>query len=126
MMKRHFKKIAAMLLAMTMVANLTGCGGNTGSAQKQEKDVKSINVLMWEGDASEEVFDNFTKKTGIKVNVTYIEDTNTILSKMMNGNDEYDLIDIESAYVDSFVQAGLLAPLDYDKITNKNILTPSI
>ena len=122
MMKRHFKKIAAMVLAMTMVANLTGCGGNTGSAQKQEKDVKSINVLMWEGDASEEVFDNFTKKTGIKVNVTYIEDTNTILSKMMNGNDEYDLIDIESAYVDSFVQAGLLAPLDYDKITNKKYI----
>ena len=60
----------------------------------------------------------------MEVNVTYIEDTNTILAKMLQGSSGYDVVDIESAYMQSFVSAGLLAPLDYDMMTNYDNIEP--
>lgn len=117
------KLMALMLSAVLVTASVTGCGGKSGGSGKDGK-VDSLNVLLWEGDASADIFKNYEKKTGIKVNIKYIEDTNTILSKMMNGNSEYDIVDLESAYVSSFVQAELLAPIDYDKFTNKKYIDP--
>lgn len=122
-MRKYLKKLAAFMLSATIVTSLAGCGGKNSDSSSDGK-VDSLNVLMWEGDASTEIFENYTKETGVKVNITYIEDTNTILSKMMNGNNEYDIIDLESAYVDSFMEAELLAPIDYDKITNKKYIDP--
>lgn len=122
-MKKYLKRLTALMLSVVMTMSLAGCGGKNSSSGNGDK-IDSINVLMWEGDASTKVFENYTKKTGIKVNITYVEDTNTILSKMMNGSEEYDIIDLESAYISSFVEAELLAPIDCNKITNKKYIDP--
>ncbi len=78
--------------------------------------------MVWEGTWSEEMFQDFTKETGIKVNISYIDNTDTLLAKMIEGSADYDLIDLEGAYVKSFLDGELLAPIDKSKVKNvKNI-----
>lgn len=121
------RKVIAGILAAAMAAGcLTGCGGGSGDGtEKSSSSGDTLNVLTWEGDVAEDQIAGFEKEYGVKVNVTYVEDTNTILAKMLQGNSEYDVIDVESAYIKSFVDAGLLAPLDYDVMTNYDNIEPS-
>lgn len=113
----RMKKLLSLCLATAMtVSCLTGCGSD-----KKESGGKpdSINIMVWEGTWSEEAFNDFEKETGIKVNVSYIDNTDTIISKLVEGSADYDVIDIESAYVKSFVDNDLLVKLNNDKLTNK-------
>ena len=64
------------------------------------------------------MFQDFTKETGIKVNISYIDNTDTLLAKMIEGSADYDLIDLEGAYVKSFLDGELLAPIDKSKVKN--------
>ncbi len=117
------KKMISWLLASVMVVGCaTGCGG---SGDTEASGGGTLNVLTWEGDVAEAQIEAFEEKFGVDVNVTYVEDTNTILAKMLQGNCEYDVIDVESAYIESFVKAELLEPLDYDKMTNYDNIEPS-
>lgn len=118
------KIITTVILAALMAGTLAGCGSKEKSAGASGSGEKTLNVLTWEGDVADDVVASFEKEYGVKVNVTYVEDTNTILAKMLQGSDEYDVIDVESAYIKSFVDADLLAPLDYDKMTNYDNIDP--
>lgn len=122
------KKRALIIIALfTLVAGtLAGCS----SSKEKETDTSTsgsntLNILTWEGDVSTDVISSFEKDYNVKVNVTYVEDTNTILAKMLQGSSDYDVMDIESAYIKSFVDADLLAPLNYDKMTNYDNINPS-
>jgi spermidine/putrescine-binding protein len=114
------KKKIILVCAMTviLISNLAGCGSNNTETGSTGYSGETLNVLTWEGDVADDVVASFEEEYGVNLNITYVEDTNTILAKMLQGNCEYDVIDIESAYVKSFVDAQLLTPLDYDKLTN--------
>ena len=122
MKKRHGKSVWALLLAAVMgMTLLAGCGGSSsssGDSTAQDEEVSSLNILVWGGMWSEEVFEDFTEETGIEVNISYIDNTDTMLAKLIEGDAEYDLIDLEAAYVQSFVEAGLLAEIDFDSMEN--------
>ena len=106
----RMKKLLALAMSAVMVLGiLTGCGSSKSSSSGK---ADSINILVWEGTWSEDAFKDFTKKTGIKVNVSYIDNTDTIISKLVEGSADYDVIDLESAYVKTFVDNDLLAKLD--------------
>lgn len=122
--------ICVMLAASLVAAGLAGCGGKESqdgavAAAADAYEGETLNVLTWEGDVADDQISAFEEQFGVKVNVTYVEDTNTILAKMLQGSSEYDVIDLESAYVQSFVDAELLAPLDYDKLTNYDNIEPT-
>lgn len=119
-----------MVSCLIMVAMLTGCISGCGKGAGDETESGSakggtLNVLTWEGDVADDQISGFEKEYGVKVNITYVEDTNTILAKMLQGSSEYDVIDIESAYMKSFVDAKLLEPLDYDVIKNRDNIDPT-
>ena len=119
------KRIITVAVLFTLVTGtLAGCGGGSGSGSGGSGG-KTLNVLTWEGDVADDAVSSFEKEYGVKVNVTYVEDTKTILAKMLQGSNEYDVIDVESAYIKSFVDAELLAPLDYDKMTNYDNIEPA-
>ncbi|MCR5692309.1 MAG: extracellular solute-binding protein, partial [Eubacterium sp.] len=81
-----------------------------------------LNICVWEGVFSEENFSTFEKEHNCKVNVTYIDNTDTMISKLVEGSAEIDLCDIETAYVKTFVEGELLQKMDHSKIANeKNI-----
>lgn len=118
-----FKRMIVLLTVIAMVGTMTvGCGSSSGD--KSSSDDKSINIMVWAGTYSEDAFKEFTKKTGIKINVSYIDNTDTLLSKLIEGNVEYDVIDLESAYVKTFVDNGLLSKLNQDSIPNKENIEP--
>lgn len=117
------KFMAAGLSVVLSAASLAGCGFNSSSSNSAKSsssdssDENKLNVLIWDSTYPDAVFDNFEKETGIKVNCSYITDTNEELTKLMN-SDEYDYCDIESAYVKTFEDAGILSELNYDNIPN--------
>ena len=112
------KRILALAMTLIMtVGMLAGCGGTSEGEQE-------LNLMVWDGTWDEEVFKSFEEETGIHVNVSYIDNTDTIISKLLQGGASYDLIDIESAYIKTFVDNGLLAELDYDNLENTKYLDP--
>lgn len=111
------RKLIALVCALTMVMSLlAGCGGSS-EAKKDE-----LNIMVWDGTWDEEVFKAFEEETGIHVNVSYIDNTDTIISKLIQGSTTYDLIDIESAYIKTFVDNGLLTKLNYENIENEKYI----
>ena len=94
MEKNRISGVIALFLCMALcTALLSGCGSSKANSEKGSKKADSLNIMIWEGTWSEEMFEDFTEETGIKVNISYIDNTDTLLSKMIEGNAEYDLID---------------------------------
>lgn len=116
------KRMIAFLLTTVMILSvLTGCG-NGASDSENKSGTDELNIMVWDGTWAEEVFKDFEEETGIHVNVSYIDNTDTILSKLVQGNADYDMIDIESAYIKSFVDNGLLMELDHSKLENEKYI----
>lgn len=115
-MRKGVRKLLAVGLSFMMACGiLSGCG--TSSDKKVE-----LNIMVWDQDYDESVFDTFEERTGIHVNIGYIDNTDTILSKLIQGSESYDLIDMESAYIKAFVDNGLLAEIDHSKIENEKYI----
>ena len=54
------------------------------------------------------------------MNVSYIDNTDVLLAKLLEGSADYDVIDLETGYVESFIRNGLLAKLNKDNIPNRH------
>ena len=109
------KKLAALFMAAILVmVCLDGCGPSKASGSD-----KMLNILVWEGTWSEDAIRDFEKENGVKVNISYIDNTDIIISKLVAGDADFDVIDIEAAYVKSFVENDLLMKLDNDSLPNK-------
>ena len=109
-MKKSLKRVAGLLLVGCMtVASLAGCGsGSSGTTESSSSGDTELNVCLWDGMFSEDAINKFEKEEGCKVNVTYIDNTDTLISKLVEGGSDYDVCDIEAAYVKSFVDNGLI------------------
>ncbi|MEE0955672.1 MAG: extracellular solute-binding protein [Eubacterium sp.] len=90
----------------------------TGATLAETTGTDTLNLLVWSGFWSEEVFRDFEKETGIKVNVSYIDNTDVLMAKLLEGSADYDIIDLETGYADSFIRNGLLAKINKDNIPN--------
>ncbi len=123
-MKNKMAKAGSLLLVISMGAGLlAGCGSSSGGGTDGAKE---LNICIWDGMFSEDAINDFEKKNGCKVNVTYIDNTDTMLSKLVEGGNQYDVLDIEAAYVKSFVDNGLLQEIDHSAITNEQYVEPSL
>ena len=127
-MKRNLmgKGMSLLLVLVMAVTGLAACG----SSDKKNSDTgyaDSINIMIWEGSYPEELFKDFEKETGIKVNVSYIVNTDEILAKLLAGGDDadYDFIDLESAYVKPFVDNKLIQKIDFTAIPNAKAIDAS-
>ncbi|MGN0255618.1 MAG: PotD/PotF family extracellular solute-binding protein [Chordicoccus sp.] len=123
--RNRWKAAGAVCLAGLMTMSLlSGCGFNSQASEKQVSadNTDALNIIVWDGTWSEDMFKDFTKETGIKVNISYISNTDELLTKMVDGSASYDLIDLESAYVKSFVDNDLLAKIDDSKIPNESYI----
>lgn len=96
----------------------TGGSASGESAEKIDYGTDSLNILVWSGFWSEDVFDDYERETGVKVNVSYIDNTDILLAKLLEGSADYDVIDLEIGYVESFIRNGLLAKIDKNNVLN--------
>lgn len=122
-MRKSIKKVIGVLVSTTLIASaFCGCSSSAGSAKEE----KELNVCLWDGMFSEKAIKQFEKDNGVKVNVTYIDNTDTLISKLVGGGNEYDVCDIEAAYVKSFVTSGLLQEMDHSALTNEKYVEDSL
>lgn len=121
------RKIMTLVMALSMTVGLLAGCGNSQSVSKADTlsgDGKTLNIMIWGDTISEDVISNFEKENNIKVNVSYIDSTDSLLAKMVNSSENYDAISIESAYVKTFVDADLLRRIDKSKITSLDDYDP--
>ena len=119
-MKKSLKKIVGILLTGCMTAGLlAGCGSASTAGTEAKGNQEELNVCLWDGMFSEDAINQFEEEEGCKVNVTYIDNTDTLISKLVEGGSDYDVCDIEAAYVKSFVDNGLIQKMDHSAITNE-------
>ncbi len=112
-MRKRRKQLLGIFTTVTLVVGMmSGCGSS-------KSDSKELNICIWDGMFSEEAINDFEKENDCTVNVTYIDNTDTLISKLVEGGGDYDVVDIEAAYVKTFVDNGLLQELDHSKIDNE-------
>jgi spermidine/putrescine transport system substrate-binding protein len=87
-----------------------------------------IRVLNWQGYGTDEkwALDIFTERTGVKVTHDYFTSEQEMLTKLRTSPGTYDVVLINSSFVQQAINEGLIQPIDVSKITNFNDLTPKL
>ncbi|MGI6576768.1 MAG: polyamine ABC transporter substrate-binding protein [Eubacteriales bacterium] len=127
------KKAMIFVLLMVVFAGIvTGCSqGNdldpnkSGMSGKQEGAGGTLNLFTWEGMFPQEVLDEFTTETGIKINYNNFDFDETMLAKLQaaKGGD-YDLVIADDYIIEAVITEGLAQKLDTSKISNYANINP--
>jgi spermidine/putrescine transport system permease protein len=143
---KMIKKTLAAVLAAAMLSGiaLTGCGStvSTGAAPSSAPETSAsadsassaapaaaggeLNLFVWTEYMPQTVFDEFTKETGIKVNVSTYSSNEDMLSKVKGSNEGiYDIVVPSDYMVKMMIDQGLLEKLDKSKLTNLSNIDPA-
>ena len=95
---------------------LTGKKGNDKTTSKE------LNIYTWTYFIPQKVIDDFQKETGIKVNLSYYDSNDVMMTKLMSGAKGFDIISPSTDYVDILIKTGLIEKLDKTKL--KEVLDP--
>lgn len=108
------KKLVAIALAATTMSSLllAGCGNNVTATNGV------VNVYNWGEYIDEDIFDEFTEQTGIKVNYTTFDSNETMYAKIKSGSVNYDVIIPSDYMIGRMASEGMLMELDYNQIPN--------
>jgi putrescine transport system substrate-binding protein len=104
-------RILLLLLALTVPA----------SAADQ-----TLNLYIWSDYLAPDTLKNFTKATGIKVNVDVFDSSEMLEAKMLAGGSGYDVIVPNGPVLSRLSKAGVIAPLDKSKLANIATQDPDI
>ncbi|WP_319588602.1 extracellular solute-binding protein [uncultured Desulfobulbus sp.] len=85
---------------------------------------KVLNLYIWSEYIPEEVLAEFTKETGIKVNISTYDSNEAMYAKVKLVGKGYDLIVPSSDHVGLMRREGLLAQIDTKKIGNFQLIAP--
>lgn len=88
------------------------------------QEAKELNLFAWSEYVPQTVIDGFTKETGIKVNYETYASNEEMLSKLLAGAAQYDLIQPSEYTIESLIKKDLLAKLDKSKLPNLKNLDP--
>lgn len=113
------KRAIALLLAALLLMPLPGAL----AASDYDPEV-TINVYSWGEyiangtDGSMDVNQEFTRRTGIKVNYTTFDSNESLYSKLVGGGADYDVIVPSDYMVSRLINEDMLLPLDFENIPN--------
>ena len=105
------KRCFALLLAMALLMSLCACGGGQTASS-------TLNVYNWGEYIDLSVLDEFTARTGIKVNYTTYASNEEMYSKIVSGAASYDVIIPSEYMISKMIDEDLLAELNFDNIPN--------
>ncbi len=106
------KKIAAIMMAVTMVLPLAACGSENekeNSDKGKEKDSGKLTVAIWDSNQQpglKKIMDDFTKETGVQVDIqiTPWKDYWTMLEAAATGGDMPDVFWMHSDQIGTYAQ----------------------
>lgn len=79
---------------------------------------KKMNLYSWDSYLGENTLADFNKSTGITVKLDIYGSNDELFAKLKAGNPGYDVIIPSANWIQRFVKAGMLMPLDHGKIPN--------
>lgn len=100
-----------VLLLLPLAAFAAGSGGE-------------LNLFGWSEYVPQKVLDGFTKETGIKVNFETYASNEELLSKLVAGGGDYDLVQPSDYTAEVMIRQKMLAPLDPAQLSNLKNLSP--
>ncbi len=106
------KSLKQLLLALAVLAGSLGLNA------------AELNLFGWSEYVPQDVLDGFTKETGIKVNFETYASNEELLSKLVAGGGNYDLIQPSEYAAELMIRRKMLAPLDKKKIPNLKNVAP--
>lgn len=108
------KRVAKIFMVAMLFIVSFSCGS---------KKTNEVNIYTWTYFIPDEIIQGFEKETGIKVNMSYYDNNDTLLTKLFTGRTQYDIISPSTDYVDILIKKGLLEKLDKKKLgdTFKNL-----
>lgn len=117
-MFKKLKRAGISLLSVGMLFGVAACGnGKDDSSNGSERDV-TLTVGFWKGDSTSEdsarkkAFEEFTEKTGIKIQEKVYNDYDTQLMTDLVGGTAPDVFYVDVSNVPSLTSQGVLEPLD--------------
>ncbi|WP_439234698.1 extracellular solute-binding protein [Lonepinella koalarum] len=121
------KKLAGLFAASLVAVALTGCNDKESktetsaapAATPAASEDKVVNLYTWTEYVPDGLLDEFTKETGIKVNVSSLESNETMYAKVKlqgAGSDGYDVIAPTNYFVSKMAREGMLKELDHSKL----------
>lgn len=115
-MKKVFVTIA---MAATVVATLSGCGGNKAS------DNGEVIVYNWGEYIDPETLTMFEEETGIKVIYDEFETNEIMYPKVATGASAYDVICPSDYMISKMIENDLLQEINFDNIPNYSYIDPA-
>jgi spermidine/putrescine transport system substrate-binding protein len=79
---------------------------------------KKLNLYSWDSYLGENTLADFKKETGISVKLDIYGNNDELFAKLKAGNPGYDVILPSANWIQRFVKADMLVPLDHGKIPN--------
>ncbi len=79
---------------------------------------KKMNLYSWDSYLGENTLADFNKATGVTVKLDIYGNNDELFAKLKAGNPGYDVIIPSANWIQRFVKAGMLMPLDHGKIPN--------
>lgn len=141
------KKMAAWILTGIMAAGmLAGCGSSSGSSKTESNDAAKesgteeksekgyysdttsteLNLFTWAGMFPQEVLDQFTEETGIKINYANFDYDEDMLAKLETAKGgDYDVVIADDYIIQIAIEEGLVQKLDLSKILNWKCINPA-
>lgn len=100
----------------TLLTSLAALVASAGLAQAQEV----VNLYNWGNYTSPELLEKFEAETGIRVNVTDYDSNDTALARIRQGGHGFDIVVPSNTYVQTWVEEGLVQPLDPEIVTDRD------
>ena len=119
-----------ILLALMLAAALYGCDkkddNSTGGSSSGKPQGGEVYVYNWGGPYIEEdIFKEFEKETGIKVNYSEYQSNEEMYAILKSGSAVYDVIIPSDYMVARLISEGMLEELDFSNIPNYELIDDS-
>lgn len=108
------------MLAGALALTLAACGGKDNASKGE------VNVYNWGEYIDEDIFDDFTAQTGIKVNYQTYDSNEAMYGKLAGGAGGYDVIIPSDYMIGQLIEEGMLEPLNFDNIPNFSDVDPAL
>jgi putrescine transport system substrate-binding protein len=93
-------------------------GGTHDSTAAADADSKVLNLYTWSDYLGPHTLDEFQKRTGIKVRVSYFDTNETLESRVLTGHSGFDVVVPTAPYLERQIASGAYLTLDKSRLPN--------
>ncbi|MCX5572005.1 ABC transporter substrate-binding protein [Kaistia nematophila] len=110
---------------MTSLKAVLGAAALAAGLWVSAASAETLRVLAWEGYADPDWVKDFTKETGIDVDVVFVGSDDEIWAKIKGSEGkDFDVMAVNTAQLQRYIDADLVKPWDLSKIPNQKDVLP--